>query len=198
MADFEYFIILLLISWFTQYFKRWNEQSLSLLWYFPSVCIVELSKTMKNLQVFLLLQCFSWGIHACDMWQCVTEWSAPTFLIHCNDLILRSQNDQPWRWDYYTVSKHTVPLTQWPLLHTRRMETSVKNLYGWPLSGLRIKPEIFSTKQKYFKMFSVYFISTDLKSINMHHSSHKDGHWMWYELQTATLHPLELIWYLPC
>jgi len=45
------------------------------------------------------------------------------------------------------------------------METSIKNLYRWPPFGLRIKYEIFSTKQKYFKMFSVYFISTDLKAL---------------------------------
>jgi hypothetical protein len=142
-----------------------NEQSLSLLQYYPNVCIVELSKTMKNLQEFLLSQWFSWGIHSSDMWLCVTEWLAPTLLIQCNDLNLMSQNDQPWSWDHYTVSKHMVPISQWPLLHTRRMETSIKNLFGWPPFGLRIKHEIFNTKQKYFKTFNIYFISTDLKAL---------------------------------
>ena len=133
--------------------------------YYPNVCIVELSKTMKNLQVFLLLQWFSWGIHSSDLLLCVTEWLAPPLLRQCNDLILRSNNGQSWRWDHYTVYKHMVPITQWPLQHTRRTETSIKNLYGWPPFGLRMKHEIFSTKQKYFKMFNVYFVSTDLKAL---------------------------------
>ena len=40
-----------------------------------------------------------------------------------------------------------------------------QNLCGWPPFGLRIKHKIFSTKQKHSKMFSVHFISTDLKTL---------------------------------
>jgi hypothetical protein len=180
-----------------KYFKRWNEHSFSLLQCYPNVCIVELSKTMKNLQVFLFLQWFSWDIHSSDMWLYVAEWWHPLFwynvmtsswgvkMINLQaEIITLSQNI--W---YQSLSDCCYIPKEWRPQSKTCMDG---HHLGWE-SNMRS-----SVQSRNIIKCSVFILSYRFKSINMHHSSHEDSHWMWCELQTATPHSLELIWYLPC